>query len=58
MRDSMSNKDKQLVEEWLKNNEITVCHPNDRTDPEEMVYTWGNRKKKKPAATKAKPDAK
>ena len=50
MRDSMTKGDQKLVDEWLKSNEITVCNPNERTDPDDMVYTWGNKKKKKPNA--------
>jgi len=54
MRDSITKEDQTLVKEWLKKNKVTVCDPNDRTDPDELVFTWGNKKKKKAPAKDAK----
>ena len=51
--------DTKAIEEWLKNkdNKITVCPPGAKSDPGEVGYTWGRKKKKavEPKAAKAKP---
>ena len=36
---------KKLIDEWLKDNEITICEPNAVT--ENIEYTFGAKKKKK-----------
>lgn len=36
---------KKLIDEWLSNNEITICEPNAVT--ENIEYTFGAKKKKK-----------
>jgi hypothetical protein len=56
-RDTTTDSDRQLMDEWLKKNEVTVCPPCQRTDPENInFYTWGRRpKKKKVPAKKTSP---
>ena len=41
--------DQQMISEWLKTNEITVCEPLAKTDPDDIVYTFkvGSRGRKK-----------
>jgi hypothetical protein len=41
--------DQQMINEWLKTNEITVCEPLAKTDPDDIVYTFkvGSRGRKK-----------
>jgi hypothetical protein len=39
--------DKKLIEQWLKNNKITICEAGAIT--EDIVYTFGSKKKKAPA---------
>jgi len=47
-KDTTSEEDQKLMEEWLKKNEVTVCPPCQRSDPDEInFYTWGRRPKKK-----------
>lgn len=38
-------KDKKLIQEWLKTNKITICEAGAIT--EDIVYTFGAKKKKK-----------
>ena len=46
----------RMIKEWLAaGNKIEVCPPGARTEQEDIVHTWGNRKKK---ATPAKKPAK
>ena len=53
MRYEITKKDQKAIDEWLsKGNKIEVCPPGARTEQEDIVYTWG--KKKKPAAKKKK----
>ena len=47
MRDNITEQDRKLIDEWLKNNQVTKCEQGEYTDPDDMVYTWGNKKKKK-----------
>ena len=56
-RDITTDSDRKLMDEWLKKNEVTVCPPCQRTDPDEInFYTWGRRpKKKKVPAKKTSP---
>jgi hypothetical protein len=44
-RELIDNKDKKLIEQWLKNNKITICEAGAIT--EDIVYTFGSKKKKK-----------
>jgi len=44
-RELIDNKDKKLIEQWLKNNKITICEAGAIT--ENIVYTFGSKKKKK-----------
>ena len=48
MRDEISDQDKKLMDEWLakKGNKITVCEPMARSEPDDIGYTWGRKKKK------------
>ena len=49
-RELIDNKDKKLIEQWLENNKITVCESGAIT--ENIEYTFGAKKKKKPANAK------
>ena len=46
-RELIDNTDKKLIEQWLKNNEVTVCEAGAIT--EDIEYTFGAKKKKAPA---------
>ena len=50
MRDEISDQDRKLMDEWLskKENKITVCEPMARSEPDDIGYTWGRKKKKAP----------
>jgi hypothetical protein len=39
----------KAIDEWLSKNEVTVCEADARTDADEIGYSWGGKKKKKPA---------
>jgi hypothetical protein len=53
MRYERTEEETKAIEEWLaKGNKVTVFDPGVHTDPDDLVYTWGAKKKKK------KPDAK
>jgi len=39
-KDSKSEEDRKAIEEWLKNNEVTICPPEARTPEEEVIYTY------------------
>ena len=41
------------IDEWLKNNEVTICPPGERTSDDNIAYThgWGKKKKKAPLKT-------
>jgi hypothetical protein len=53
MRYEITKTDQKAIDEWLSNgNKIDVCPPGARTEQDDIVYTWG--KKKKPAAKKSK----
>ena len=55
-KDSLSETDQKLMAEWLKKNEVTVCPPCQRSDPDEInFYTWGRRPKKKTPTKKDSP---
>tara|TARA_Y100000389_G_C17067768_1_gene320448 strand:- start:370 stop:534 length:165 start_codon:yes stop_codon:yes gene_type:complete len=49
-RELLNNKDKKLIQEWLKTNKITVCEAGAIT--EDIEYTFGAKKKKKKAPAK------
>jgi hypothetical protein len=49
-RELIDNKDQKLIQEWMKTNEITVCESGAVT--ENIEYTFGAKKKKKPANAK------
>lgn len=49
-RDTTTAEDAKLIKEWLKTNEITVCESGAVT--ENIEYTFGAKKKKKPANAK------
>lgn len=51
-RDQITDDDQDIINQWLKNNEITVCPPGARTSTDDIAYTHGWGKKKKKAATK------
>ena len=46
-RNNVSSADKKAIEEWLKNNKVTICPPTARSDPDEIKkkYGWGSKKK-------------
>ena len=47
MRDEVTAEDKKAMEEWLKKNKVTICPPGERTDNENIGYSWGKKKKAK-----------
>ncbi|MAV07987.1 MAG: hypothetical protein CMQ88_02155 [Gammaproteobacteria bacterium] len=55
-RPGRTKEESELIEQWLKENEVTRCIAFDRTDPNTLEYkrAWGGRKKKKPAVAKPK----
>ena len=44
-RDIIKEQDKKLIQQWLENNKITICESGAVT--EDIVYTFGSKKKKK-----------
>ena len=51
MRYEITKSDQAAIDEWLsKGNKVEVCPPGAKTEQDDIVYTWG--KKKKPAAKK------
>ena len=48
-RDTTTQEDQKIMAEWLKKNEVTVCPPFARTDPDQLEYKrkWGGGPKKK-----------
>lgn len=49
MREERSPEEQKQIDEWLKNNKVTVCPPGERTSDDQVGYThgWGKKKKKK-----------
>jgi len=46
MRDEVTSEDKKAMEEWIaKGNKVTICPPMARSDPDDVGYTWGKKKK-------------
>lgn len=46
MRDEVTDEDSKAMKEWLaKGNKVTICPPCTRSDPDEVGYTWGRKKK-------------
>tara|TARA_B100000900_G_scaffold177666_1_gene150621 strand:+ start:2771 stop:2920 length:150 start_codon:yes stop_codon:yes gene_type:complete len=41
-----TEEDRKAIEEWLKTNEVTVCPPCERTDPDEITYIYKVGKRK------------
>ena len=41
-----TDEDKKLIEEWLKNNEVTICPPEEKTPDDELVYKYKVGKRK------------
>ena len=41
-----TEEDRKAIEEWLKKNEVTVCPPCERTDPDEITYIYKVGKRK------------
>ena len=39
-KDKKSEEDRKLIEEWLKNNEVTICPPEETTPDDELVYKY------------------
>ncbi len=51
MRAEKTTEDQKLIDEWLaKGNTVTVCDTGDRTDPDDIVYTFKVGKRGKPKA--------
>jgi hypothetical protein len=44
-RELLKEQEKRLIEQWLKNNKITICEEGAIT--ENIEYTFGAKKKKK-----------
>ena len=58
-RAKRTTSDQKAREEWLKNNEVTVCPAHARTEAEDIVYTFkvGSRgRKSAPIVTKSPHD--
>ena len=41
-----TEEDRKAIEEWLKNNEVTICPPEERTPEDELVYIYKVGKRK------------
>ena len=41
-----TDEDKKLIEEWLKNNKVTICPPEETTPDDELVYKYKVGKRK------------
>ena len=46
MRFERDPEEQKAIDDWLKKNEITICPPGARSEPGEVGYTWGKKKKK------------
>lgn len=46
MIDDEETAEKKQIDEWLKNNKITICEPGERTSEDNIAYTHGSKKKK------------
>ena len=49
VRPIKTDEDAKAIDEWLKNNKVTVCKAEAKTDPDDIVYTFkaGSRGRKK-----------
>lgn len=45
-KDSKTEEDQKLIDEWLKNNEVTICKENATTPAEELTYKYKAGKRK------------
>jgi len=41
-----TEEDRKAIEEWLKNNEVTICPPEETTPEDELVYKYKVGKRK------------
>jgi len=48
MRYEISEEDQKAIQTWMTKNQVVVCAPGQRSDPDNTSYGW-NRKKKKPS---------
>lgn len=48
MRQKTTVEDQKLIDEWLAKNKVTICETGDRTDPDDIVYTFKVGKRGKP----------
>ena len=39
-RPQLSDQENKAIEEWLKKNKVTVCEAGEKTDPEDIEYTF------------------
>ena len=47
MRYEATVQDRAAIDKWLsEGNKVQVCTPGERTDSEQITYTWGKKKKK------------
>ena len=47
MRYEVTVQDQAAIDKWLsEGNKVQVCTPGERTDSEQITYTWGKKKKK------------
>ena len=48
-RPQLSDQENKAIDEWLKKNKVTVCEAGEKTDPEDIEYTFkvGKRGKSK-----------
>jgi predicted RNA-binding protein (virulence factor B family) len=48
-RAEKTTEDEKAIQEWLKNNEVNVCTPHEKTAPEDIEYTFKVGKRGRPA---------
>lgn len=47
MRYKLNDDEQAAIDKWLKEgNKVTVCEEGAQTDPEQLTFSWGKKKKK------------
>lgn len=44
-RPKRTPEEQAAIQEWMKNNKVTICEPNARSDESVVGNVWGRRKK-------------